>query len=50
VAEHQERPHAEDGDRVLEAGDDLGRRDVAGDTCHKEIADRLIEYELHRYA
>ena len=35
---------------VFEAGEDLGRRDVAGNPRHKEVPDALIEDELHRHA
>ena len=49
VAEHHEHFGAEHGDAVFEAGNDLGRGDVAGDAHDEELADVLVEDELHRH-
>ena len=48
VTEHHEKRRMQDRDRVLEAGNDVGIGDVAGDAAHEQVAAAGVECEFGR--
>ena len=50
VAEHHDRPCADELGREFEAADDVDIHEISGHAGHENVADALIEHELRRHA
>ena len=49
MAQHQQSANPQDCYRILKARDYFWCRDVSRNTCNKDVTDRLVKHQLHRY-